>query len=56
MFLLWRGGGHWHGGSIGMGGGGGLMIPNPKNQPSERWKLTSAAGEYMPFMAEIANN
>ena len=25
MFLLSRGGVHWHGGSIGMGGGGGTL-------------------------------
>ena len=33
------------------------MIPNPKNQPSERWKLTTAPGEYVSmsstFMAEL---
>ena len=31
------------------------MIPNPKNQPSERWKLTAAPGEYvsMPFFCMI---
>ena len=25
----------------------GYMIPNPKNQRSERWKLTTAPGDYV---------
>ena len=31
MFLLSRGGVHWHGGSIGMGGGGGKQLSHNSN-------------------------